>query len=474
MTQAFSVVAKEKILGSMTQDELRERAHRLIPAGAHTYSKADDQFPVNTPAVIVRGNGATVWDSDETDYLDWGMGLRSVVLGHAYPPVVEAVCKQLLLGSNFVRPSPIEADLAESLLEILPGADMVKFAKNGSDVTTAAIRLARAYTGRKLIVMCSDNPFYSFDDWFIGTTASDTGVPGDISRMTLSFEYGNLDALQALFDEHSDKIACVIIEPAATAPCPLQTVCKHCAEHRGVLLSEGVEECPNSVFLTAARDIAHKNGAVLIFDEMITGFRWDLPGAQTLYGVAPDLSCFGKAFGNGFSVAALAGIREIMELGGIQQKEYPKVFLLSATHGGEAHELAAALAVIREMQSKPVIEHIWKVGSALQHGIQVVAQELGLNDCFSVDHYPCSPVLTFWDRDGKRSDEFRTLFAQEMTGRGILIPFIAPSYSHTSDDVARTVDAARGALETCLRAMEDGYDGYLLGPVIKPVFRRFN
>lgn len=459
-----------------SSEELRERAQRLIPAGAHTYSKGDDQFPANAPAFIARGKGATVWDTEGKEYLDWGMGLRSVILGHAYPRVVEAVREQLDLGSNFIRPSPLEGDLAELLVELIPGADMVKFAKNGSDVTTAALRLARAQTGRDLVAICSDNPFYSFDDWFIGTTECHAGVPEAISRMTLTFPYGEPARLEALFQDHPGQIGCVMVEPAATAPPVGIDGCHRCAPwrsgHGGV--SSRPEECRNRTFLQAVLEIAHHHGAVVVFDELISGFRFDTPGVQSLYGVVPDMSTFGKAIANGFSVSVLAGRREIMELGGIRHRDRPKVFLLSATHGGETHAIAAAITTIRELLDEPVIRHVWRIGGAFQSAINAAAAEAGLSRHLRCEGYPPSPLLTFLESNGLPSAELRTLFLQEMVARGILIPYVAPSYSHALDDVDRTAEAARGALATCRRALDEGFGRYLLGPVTKPVFRRFN
>jgi glutamate-1-semialdehyde 2,1-aminomutase len=456
-------------------EELKERAHRLIPAGAHTYSKGDDQFPSNAPAFIARGKGATVWDTEGKEYLDWGMGLRSVVLGHAYPRVVEAVREQIALGSNFVRPSPLEADLAEMLVEMIPGADMVKFAKNGSDVTTAALRLARAHTGRDLVAICSDNPFYSFDDWFIGTTECNAGVPDVIARMTLKFSYGDTARLEALFREYPGQIGCVMVEPAATAPPVNRGGCLRCASWRsgrGEPLHS--EDCRNRTFLQAVVEIAHRHGAVAVFDELITGFRFDTPGAQSLYGVVPDMSTFGKAMANGFSVSALVGHREIMELGGTRHCDRPKVFLLSATHGGETHAIAATIATIREMLDEPVIRHVWRVGEAFQRAINEAAAKADLSEHVRCDGYPPSPLLSFVGLDRQPSAELRTLFLQEMVAQGILLPYVAPSYSHTLDDVDRTAEAAQGALNVCRRAFDEGFARYLRGPASKPVFRRFN
>src|SRR5262245_30722523 len=234
----------------------RRRAHELIPGGAHTYAKGDDQFPANAPPYLERGQGCRVWDGAGNEYLEFGMGLRSVTLGHGYEPVVEAAARQMRRGINFTRPSPLELECAEALLEILPAADMIKFAKNGSDATTAAIKLARAHTGRDLVAVCKDHPFFSTDDWFIGSTAMPGGVPESVRAMTVGFRYNDMDGAEALFRERGDEIACVILEAETIEP-------------------------PRDRFLHRLRDLAHRHGALFVLDEMITGFRWDLPGAQT-------------------------------------------------------------------------------------------------------------------------------------------------------------------------------------------------
>ncbi len=194
---------------------LQPRAHNLIPGGAHTYSKGDDQFPEQAPAFITRGKGCHVWDVDGNEFIEYGMGLRAVTLGHAFQPVVDAAYGQMQLGANFTRPAKIELDLAEAVLGVVDGADMVKFAKNGSDVTTAAVKLARAYTGRDLIAICGDQPFFSTDDWFIGTTEMNAGIPGSVIEMTHKFRYNDLPNLCALFDQYPSQIACVVMEAEA-------------------------------------------------------------------------------------------------------------------------------------------------------------------------------------------------------------------------------------------------------------------
>lgn len=427
---------------------LRERAHRLIPGGCHTYSKGDDQFPRNAPPLLVGGKGCRVWDPDGREYLDWGMGLRSVILGHAFEPVLEAVRRELQSGSNFTRPSPREGELAEVLTELIPCAEMAKFAKNGSDVTSAAVRLSRAYTGRELIARCGDHPFFSVDDWFIGDTERNAGIPKRIREMTLRFSYNDADSLERLFREHPGLIACVILEPATTSE-------------------------PRDGFLSRVRALCDREGAVLIFDEIITGFRWHVRGGQSLFGVTPDLATFGKAMANGFSVSALVGKREIMKRGGTDH-EHPLVFLLSTTAGGETHALAAALATVRYLRGNPVLDHVWKIGRQLRDGFNRLAAEAGLERHALARGYPCSPEFAFLDAQGPALP-LRTLFQQEMAARGVLMPYLVPSFAHTEADVERTLGACREALDVVRRAVDRGsVEGLLEGPVIRPVFRRLS
>lgn len=429
--------------------EYRRRAHRAIPAGAHTYSKGDDQFPALAPGFIDRAAGSKAWDVDGNEYVDWGMGLRSVILGHAYPRITAAVVEQVQRGSNFTRPSPLEVQLAERLQELIPSAEMVKFAKNGSDVTTAAVRLARAATGRDLVAICAEHPFFSVDDWFIGTTPMNAGVPRATIALSLSFHYNDLPSLQRLFAEHPGEIAAVVMEAATV-------------------------EQPAPGFLEGVRDLTRRAGAVLVFDEMITGFRWDLRGAQHFYGVTPDLSCFGKALGNGFSVAALVGRRDIMHRGGLDHDE-PRVFLLSTTHGGETHALAAALATVDELTERSALEQVWAAGRGFQDGFNALAAELGLSPQVRCIGYPCSPALVFSDPEGIVSHGLRTLFMQEMALKGVLIPYLAPSFSHNDADVDRSLEAAEFALGTVAKVFNgERLEDYLVGPPARPVFRRYN
>jgi len=429
--------------------QLELNASSLIPAGCHTYSKGDDQFPGNAPSVIVKGSGSHCWDDKGTEFIDWGMGLRSVILGHAFEPVLDAVREQLLLGSNFTRPSPIEALLAQELISLIPCAEMCKFAKNGSDVTTAATRLARAYTGRKFIARCSDNPFFSFDDWFIGTTSPNGGIPPEISNLTLQFRYNDLSSLEVLFQEYPDQIACVIMEPVSTVQ-------------------------PNESYLQQVKRLTHQNGAVLIFDEIISGFRWHLGGAQAYFNVIPDLSTFGKAMANGFSLSALVGKKEIMELGGLDHP-YKKVFLLSSTNGAETHSLAAALATIKTMKEDKTVEHVWRIGGTLQERFNEISRDLGMLDYVKIEGYPCSPYLVTKDNNLNPSMEYRTLFLQETVNMKVLLPWIAISQSHGESELEATLEACTSALQLYKIALDTGDPlSMIRGPIVKPVFREYN
>jgi glutamate-1-semialdehyde 2,1-aminomutase len=430
-------------------NQLRERAKRLIPGGAHTYSKGDDQFPQLAPGFITRGKGSLAWDADDNEFLDWGMGLRSVCLGHAYEPVLEVVRDQLEKGVNFTRPSLLEAELAELLVELVPAAEMVKFAKNGSDVTTAAVRLARAYTGRDMIIRCVDHPFFSVDDWFIGDTAMDAGIPQSSKELTKNFPFNDAAALEKLLDDNSGKVACIILEAAATA-------------------------APQPGFLERVRELATKHNAVLVFDEIISGFRWDVRGAQHYYGVTPDLATFGKAMANGFSLSALVGKRAIMERGGLDHK-HPRVFLLSTTNGTETHCLAASLRTIELLRDTPIIEENWKIGQQLREGFNRLAANHGIAERARMQGIDISPWYAFYDAQGKVDLALRTLFLQETIRHGVLIPYIAISASHRQAEVNRTLDAVDQALKVVAQAIEKGsVEGLLVGDVVKPVFRKFN
>ena len=440
--------APEEISRYARSKQLQVTVHRLIPGGAHTYAKGDDQYPELAPGFIDYGNGCHVWDVDGNEYIEYGMGLRSVTLGHAYAPVVDAAYRAMQRGCNFTRPAAIEVQAAEALLGMVPTGEMVKFAKNGSDVTTAALKLARAYTGRDLVAVCGDQPFFSVDDWFIGSTAMPGGIPEAVRRQTLKFRYNDLASLVALFEAYPGQIACVVMEAETT-------------------------EAPADGYLGSVIDLCHRHGALFVLDEMITGFRWHNGGAQTLYGITPDLSTFGKGIGNGFAVSALVGKAEIMERGGLlHDKE--RVFLLSTTHGAETHSLAAAMATMHTYQELDVIGQMHRQGERLARGVRQAAADLGIEDYFEVAGRASNLIFVTRDADKNRSQPFRTLFMQETIRRGLLMPSFIISFAHSDADVDYTIEAVAAALRVYCRALEDGVEHYLVGRAVKPVFRPKN
>jgi glutamate-1-semialdehyde 2,1-aminomutase len=434
-------------LGSARAAALRERAHELIPGGSHTYNKGDDQWPEHTPTGLVRGQGCRVWDGEGNEFIEYPLGNRSVTLGYAYPEVVEAAQRQMLDGTSFLRPAAIEFECAEELLSLIGPAEMVKFTKDGSSATTAALKLARAHTGRDLVALCGDHPFFSYDDWFICTTGMPAGIPQATKDLTLTFGYNDIEGVRSLFESHPGQIACVILE----------------AEK---------EEPPRDGFLHELQDLCARDGALFVIDELITGFRYSLGGVQDEFGLTPDLSTFGKGMANGFSLSALVGRREIMELGGFRHSR-ERVFLLSTTHGAETHALAAAIATMRIYREQPVIERLYEGGERLRTGVERVASELGLGEHFGVLGRDCNLVYFTRDADGKPSQPFRTLFLQEMLARGFLASSFVISCAHGDAEIDLTIEAVGESLAVYAKALEDGIEHHLGGRSVKPAYRPF-
>lgn len=427
----------------------QRRAADIIPGAAHTYAKGDDQYPENMAPVISHGRGCRVWDLDGNEFIEFGAGLRAVGLGHGWESVCDAADRAARQGTNFARPSKLELAAAETLLSILPNAEMVKFAKNGSDATTAAVKLARAYTGRDMVAVCADQPFYSIDDWFIGFTPMNSGVPRALGELTVGFRYNNLSSLQSLFDQYAGRIACVMMEAETTEP-------------------------PRDGFLSSVRELAHRHGALFILDETIAGFRLHLGGGQTLHNLDPDLSTFGKAIANGFAVSALVGKREFMRLGGLEHHDRDRVFLLSTTHGADSSALAAMVENIRVYRERNVIAGFERLGSKLRDAVNDVSRSLGLAEHFFVAGRPGNLIFFTLDRDKQRSQSFRTLFLQETLRRGLIAPNLVLNHSHTDAEIEQAVDAIAAALAVYRRALDEGIDRYLVGRPVRPVFRKRN
>jgi glutamate-1-semialdehyde 2,1-aminomutase len=425
------------------------RLHDLVPGGAHTYARGSDQYPEGMAPVIVRGSGARVEDLDGNTFVEYGLGLRAVTLGLGYEPVTSAVAHAITQGMSFSRPSELELRAAETFLEQVPGADMVKFAKNGSDVTTAAVKLSRAATGRSRVAICRTHPFFSTDDWFIGTTPMAAGTLDEETRLTVGFDYNDLDSVRALLARYPGEIACLVLE-AATA----------------------LEE-PAPGFLEGLRRLADADGFVLVFDEMITGMRWSAGGAQEVYGVTPDLSTWGKALGNGFPISALAGRRELLELGGLRT-ERPRVFLLSTTHGPETSGLAAYLAVVRTYLQHDVVATMERQGRKLAAVVSAEIEEAGLAGFVEVLGRSSCLVFATRDPDLRASQAYRTLFLQELLRHGVLGQSFVISAAHTDADIELTARAVRRALRVYREAIDRGTtDGLLVGRPVAPAIREY-
>jgi glutamate-1-semialdehyde 2,1-aminomutase/spore coat polysaccharide biosynthesis protein SpsF len=419
--------------------ELKAKAQRLIPSCTQTFSKGPTQFIQGVaPVFLVRGQGSHVWDVDGNEYIDYPMALGPIILGHNYPAVTEAVIHQMRDGTTFSLPHPLEVEVAEMLTEVIPCAEMVRFGKNGSDATSGAVRVARAYTGRDIIVCCG---YHGWQDWYIGTTTRNKGVPKAVQGLTIPFEYNNIESLERIFAEHPGQVAAVIMEPV------------------------GVIE-PRDGFLQQVRELTQREGALLIFDEVVTGFRLALGGAQEYFGVTPDLACFGKAMANGYPIAAIVGRRDIME-------QFDEVFF-SFTFGGETLSLAAAKATITEMREKNVIAHLWEQGQKLKDGYKVLAREFGVDRYTECIGLPPRTVITFKDETGAESLVLKSLFQQECLKRGVLFSGGQNvCYSHSDADIDYTLRVYRAAMEILAEAIKRG-DALqrLEGEPVQPVFRR--
>ena len=418
----------------------------LIPGGGHTYAKGDDQYPEGMAPVISRGAGCKVWDLDGNEYIEYGSGLRSTTLGHGFEPVVNAVRQHLGHGVNFVRPHVIEREAAERLIELIPSAEMVKFGLNGSDATSAAVRLARAYTGRDMVAVCRDHPMFATDDWFIATTPMSAGIPQSTRALTVSFDYNDLGSLEELFEQYPGQIAAVILEAETTQP-------------------------PTPGFFVGVRELCDRHAALLILDEIITGFRWHERGAQFVYEIEPDLCTFGKGIANGFPLSALAGRREVMRLGGTID-DVDRVFLLSQTASAQPWALAAMLAVIDTYQRDKIADQLHSIGGELRAGIEQAVAAAGLAAHFQLAGRSCNLVYSARDVDGNPSQEFRTLVLQELLDQGVLAPSLVVSAAHDPAAIAHTIDAVAGMLTVYRQALEHGIGSVLRGRPVQPAIRR--
>ena len=392
-------------------NRLWDRALRVIPGGTQTLSKAPSQFVDGvSPKYLARGKGCHVWDVDGNEYIDYPMALGPILLGYDYPPVTEAVIAQIREGTTFTLMHPKEVELAERLVSVIPCAERVRFAKNGADATGGAVRAARALTGREAVIATG---YHGYHDWYIASTERNAGIPALYLDLIHTVPFNDLAALERALSEH--EIAAVVME------------------------LPGVE--PLDGYLQAAIDATHRHGAVYILDEIVTGFRYALGGAQELYGIRPDLACYGKGMANGYPLSAVVGTAAAMEA-------FEEIFF-SMTYSGETVSLAAALATLDVIESEPVIEHIWTRGTQLRRGLQRLVDQASF-DVTLLGNPPRS-ALSFGDGD------LRALFLQEAHKRGVLfgVPMFI-TYSHGDAEIERTLSVVEAAFERLETAHLDG------------------
>jgi len=449
----------------------QDRLLKSIPGGAHTYSRGYDQYPANAPQIFKRGMGAYIYDESDNEFLDYGMALRAVNLGYANNSVNQAALEQMEYGNNLTRASLIELEAAELLVNLIDSVDMVKFTKNGSTAVSAAVKLSRAHTGRDLVARCAEQPFFSYDDWFIGSTPLTLGIPQDTIEKTKTFSYNDIDSLKALINQYPNQIACVILEPSSIECPAVDGKTSGCC---GMAVCERDYRKAGKNYLQEVRELCHKHGIVFVLDEMITGFRWHIKGAQHHYNVKPDLCTFGKAMANGFSVACVAGRREIMELGSIEHLGKERLFLLSTTHGAEMSGMGAFVETVKYMQKHKVVDHFWFYGQKLIQLMNDMAKKFNIDKNFIASGVCCSPYYLTFDKNGKNCLGLRTLFAQEMIKNGVLMPWIALSHAHGDKELELTKKALESSFKVYKKAVDQGYEKYLVGNVIKPIFRKYN
>ena len=417
-------------------EQLLARAEKTIPLGSQTFSKSKTAYPYGvSPLFLERGLGCQVWDVDGNQFTDYVSGLLAISLGYCDVDIDNAVIKQLKSGVTFSLPHRLEMEVAELLVELIPCAEMVRFGKNGSDVTSAAIRLARAYTGKDDIAVCG---YHGWQDWYIGSTSRDLGVPNATKALTHTFIYNDIDSLAAIFAQH--QLAAVILEPMNIA-------------------------YPEQDFLKKVKLLCEQHNTLLIFDEMITGFRFDLGGAQTLFEVTPDLATFGKGMANGYPISAVVGRKDIMML-------MEEIFF-SGTFAGETLSLAAAKATLIKIREQKVLSHIHQLGSKLINSLQQLTTQLGAPNWLKVCGHPAWSFLQLLDSDNYSSWQLKSLFLQEMNQRGQLLGGGHNlNYAHQEEHIDALIEAYTEVLpllaETIARQdFEQKFHGNVLQPLFK-------
>lgn len=421
--------------------ELLKRALLVTPLAAQTYSKSYRYFCEGAaPVFLDRGEGCYVWDVDGNKYIDFICALGPITVGYNNKKVNDAVINQLQKGICFSLSTDLEVKLAEKVTKIIPCAEMVRFVKNGSDATFAAVKLARAFTKRDMVAACG---YHGMQDWYIGSTANNKGVPAAVCALTKPFSYNDVDSLQQLFAQYPGQIGAVILEP---------------------IQGDGPEEG----YLAKVKEVAHANGALLIFDEVVSGFRYALGGASEYYQVTPDLAAFGKGMGNGLPISAVAGRAEIMELIGTEG-----VFI-STTFGGEALSLAGALATIELLEQPGVYQEFWRLGTRMMEGLKQLIAQYGIENVVNARGLAPHDGVSFNDIGSLSYLQIHSVYSQRMIDNGILTFAINNlNMSHTEKEIDMFLSAADQAFRDIKKAVEvNSVDGILNGAMVNPIFKR--
>lgn len=434
-----AIGCKAPALALAKNEEWLKRSERVIPGGAQTYSKSWRQnIRGVSPIFLLRGQGARVWDVDGNEYVDLIQGLLPNILGYAHADVDRAVYEQAQRGHSFSLPHPLEVELAERLVRIIPCAEMVRFGKNGSDATAGAVRVARAFTGRDRVAVCG---YHGWQDWYIGATSRYVGVPPAVRQLTHPFPYNDLDALDRLLSSHRDEFAAVIMEPVNFF-------------------------WPAEGYLAGVKELAQRHGALLIFDEICSGFHLGLGGAQKLFGVVPDLAAFGKAMGNGYPISCVVGRRDVM-------RTFEDAFV-SFTFAGDVAAMAAADVVLDVLEHTDAFARMEAAGRAFADGARVMAARAALGDRFKISGNHNWFLLNFTDKDGNEDPLLKAVWTQEVTRRGVLLIYTNNICAAlTSGDIHCVLTAYAEAFKFVGRAISDGTDlnGLLDGQVPTPAFR---
>ncbi|HHT9105597.1 MAG TPA: aminotransferase class III-fold pyridoxal phosphate-dependent enzyme [Candidatus Wujingus californicus] len=423
---------------------LWEKAVQLIPCGTQSFSKGPTQFSFGvSPVYLKKGNGAKVTDIDDNEYIDYGMGLHSVILGYARPEITNAITEAAQNGNNLTLMHPLEVEVAQTLSNWISSAEMLRFTKTGSEAVSAAVRIARIVTGRDRIATCG---YHGWHDWFIGVSERCSGVPDSIKKLVQSFSYNQIESLEKLFTDNKDKIAAVIMEPCGVVP-------------------------PNDDFLNKCKQLAHKHGALFILDEIITGMRWHEGGAQKLFNVIPDISTFGKSIANGMPLSIVVGKKEYMEV-----LNNPDAFI-SSSFAGEIVSLAACKATLKIIKEEKVVPLIWERGENLMKGFNKLVRNNDLIEFMEMVGYPCRPVVIFKENKQTGPLIMKSYMQQECAKRGLLFTgYFAMSLAHTNEIIASTLNI----FEEVLKVFRSGLSGkeggnlknLLEGEIVSPVFRK--